>query len=185
MTFLPSLDLEESIARKYKALRADMDERTRRRWAAAEMRELGYGGAAIVHRATGLDPKTIARGDRDLKEQETSPLPAEKSRRIRQKGGGRKTLRSQDSTLLSDLDALIEPTVRGDPMSGIRWTCKSIRILAKELCQKRHKVSRGTVAHELQDQKYSLQGNRKTDEGSSHPDVQSYQHELASNTSRE
>ncbi len=170
MTIASPIDLEQSIARKYKALRTDMDECTRRRWAAAEMRELGYGGAAIVHRATGLDPKTISRGDRDLKEQEESPRPAEKSRRIRQKGGGRKTLRSRDSTLLSDLDALIEPTVRGDPMSGIRWTCKSIRTLAKELCQKGHTVGRGTVAHELQDQKYSLQGNRKTDEGFSHPD---------------
>ena len=147
MAIFSSIDLEQSIARKYKALSADMDECARRRWAAAEMRELGYGGAAIVHRATGLDPKTIARGNRDLKEQEASPLPVEKSRRIRKKGGGRKSLRSQDSTLLSDLDALIEPTVRGDPMSGIRWTCKSTRTLAKELCQKGHKVSRGTIAN--------------------------------------
>lgn len=170
MAIFSPIDLEQSIARKYKALSAYMDECTRRRWAAAEMRELGYGGAAIVQRATGLDPKTISRGNRDLKEQEASPHPAEESRRIRKKGGGRKCLRSQDSTLLPDLDTLIEPTVRGDPMSGIRWTCKSTRTLAKELCQKGHKVSRGTVAHELQDQKYSLQGNRKTDEGSSHPD---------------
>lgn len=170
MVILSRIDLEHSIARKYKALSADMDECTRRRWAAAEMRELGYGGAAIVHRATGLDPKTISRGNRDLKEQEASPRPPEKLRRIRQKGGGRKTLRSQDPTLLSDLDTLVEPTVRGDPMSGIRWTCKSTRTLAKELCQKGHTVSHETIAHELKDQKYSLQGNRKTDEGSSHPD---------------
>ncbi len=170
MPFSPSLDLEQSIARKYKALSADLDERARRLWAAAETRELGYGGAAVVHRATGLDPKTICRGKRDLREQEIAPRPAGKSRRIRQKGGGRKTFRSQDPTFLSDLDALIEPTVRGNPMSGIRWTCKSTRKLAQELCKKGHTISYVTVAHELRDQKYSLQGNRKTDEGSSHPD---------------
>ena len=117
-------DLEQSIARKYKALSPSMDERGRRLWAAVEMRELGYGGTALVHRATGLDWKTICRGERDLKEQEMFPCPPEKKHRIRKKGGGRKFLRVQDSTLLSDLDALIEPTVRGDPMSGIRWTCK-------------------------------------------------------------
>lgn len=147
-----------------------MDERGRRLWAAAEVRELGPGGATIVHRATGLDWKTISRGNRDLTELETSPSHTEKVRRIREKGGGRKSVQSQDSTLLSDLDALIEPTVRGDPMSGIRWTCKSTRKLAEELCQKGHKLSHTTVAQELRKQKYSLQGNRKTDEGSSHPD---------------
>lgn len=162
--------LEQSIARKYHALCASMDERTRRLWAAVEVRELGYGGAVIVHRATGLDPKTISRGDRDLNEQESCPSPTEKARRIRKKGGGRKALRSQDTTLLSDLDSLIEPSVRGDPMSGIRWTCKSTRKLAEELGQKGHTVSHMTIAQELRDQKYSLQGNRKTDEGSSHPD---------------
>src|SRR5271157_4931353 len=102
MTIFPLSDLEQSIARKYNALSPGMDERGRRLWAAAEMRELGYGGAAIVHRATGLDWKTICRGDRDLREQETFPRPAEKMRRVRKKGGGRKALRLQDSTLLSD-----------------------------------------------------------------------------------
>lgn len=163
-------DLEQSIARKYKALSPEMDERARRLWAAAEVRELGHGGATIVHRATRLDWKTIRRGELDLTEQEKSPRPVGEVRRIRKKGGGRKALRLQDSTLLSDLDTLIEPTVRGDPMSGIRWTCKSTRKLAKELCQKGHKLSHTIVAKELRNQKYSLQGNRKTDEGSSHSD---------------
>jgi len=165
-----TFELEQSIARKYKALCNSMDERTRRLWAAAEARELGYGGAAVVHRATGLDLKTICRGNQDLNEQEISPNQTGRTHRIRQKGGGRKALRLQDTTLLSDLDCLIEPTVRGDPMSGIRWTCKSTRKLAQELAQKGHTVSHMTVAQELRDQKYSLQGNRKTDEGSSHPD---------------
>ena len=170
MSTFTNSDLERSIARKYKALSPDMDERARRLWATAEMREIGYGGASIVHRATGLDPKTICRGVRDLEEQEKIPSTQEISARIREKGGGRKSLRSKDPILLSDLDNLIEPTVRGDPMPGIRWTCKSTRNLAKELDQKGHKISHTIVAQELRQQKYSLQGNRKTDEGSSHPD---------------
>lgn len=170
MNTIPLSSLEQSIARKYQSLCSEMDERSRRLWAAAEMREIGRRGATIVHRATGLDWKTIRRGDRDLTELETSSQHTEKLRRIRKKGGGRKTLRSKDSTFLSDLDALIEPTVRGDPMSGIRWTCKSTRKLAEELLEKGHKLSHMTVAQELRCQKYSLQGNRKTDEGSSHPD---------------
>ena len=164
------LDLEQSLARKYNALSPYMNERTRRIWAATEARELGYGGESIVHRATGLDPKTISRGNSDLKEQDPTPLPAEGSRRIRKKGGGRKLLRLQNSSFISKLDALIDPTVRGDPMSGIRWTCKSTRMLAKELCLIEQKVSHMTVKRELKRQKYSLQGNRKTDEGSAHPD---------------
>lgn len=134
------------------------------------MREIGRGGAAIIHRATGLDLKTISRGSRDLKELEKPLRSQGEPRRIRQTGGGRKPLRVRDPTLLSDLDTLIEPTVRGDPMSGIRWTCKSTRKIAKELDQKGHKVSHMTIAEELRNQKFSLQGNRKTDEGSSHPD---------------
>jgi hypothetical protein len=160
--------LEHSIAKKYRALNPVMNERSRRLWAAVEVREIGYGGASIIHRATGLDWKTIHRGIRDLDEQEASIV--KKSSAIRQKGGGRKKLCIKDPTIASDLDNLIEPTTRGDPMSGIRWTCKSTRNLAKELNDKGHKASHTTVAQELRRQKYSLQGNRKTDEGSSHPD---------------
>lgn len=170
MPYSPPLNVEQSIARKYSILGASMNERTRRLWAATEIRELGYGGNAVVHRATGLDWKTIRRGKRELQELEAAQHSPTQRDRIRQNGGGRKAIRSHDSTLLADLDALIEPTVRGDPMSGIRWTCKSTRKLAQELCQKGHKISHMTVAHELKTQKYSLQGNRKTDEGSSHAD---------------
>ena len=137
MTNRHSPALEQSIARKYKSLRADLDERSRRLWAATEAREIGWGGMTIVHRATALNPKTILRGCCDLKELEKSPRPSGEIRRIRQKGGGRKTIQSQDSTFLSDLDSLIDPTMRGDPISGIRWTCKSTRRLAKELLKKR------------------------------------------------
>ena len=170
MTNSIALNLEQCIARKYQALSASMDERTRRLWAATEMREIGRGGATIIHRATGLDLKTISRGNRDLQELKKTLCSPGEPHRIRQKGGGRKFLRVQDPSLLSDLDTLIEPTVRGDPMSGIRWTCKSTRKIAQELDQKGHKVSHMTVADELRNQKFSLQGNRKTDEGSSHPD---------------
>ena len=170
MSRASSLKLEQSIARKYRSLSGEMDERARRLWAAAEARELGHGGIAIVHRATGLDWKTICRGGRDLQEQDVLHRPVGERRRIRQKGGGRKALRAKDPTLIADLDTLIEPTIRGDPMSGIRWTCKSTRKLAQELLNKGHTISYRTVAYELKEQKYSLQGNRKTDEGASHPD---------------
>ena len=159
-------DVEKSIARKYDVLGPEMDERARRIWAATEARELGYGGLSVVHRATGLDFKTISRGDADLKELEKRQSAIEQLRRIRQEGGGRKPLRIKNPALLEDLNALIEPTVRGDPMSGIRWTCKSTRKLAEDLNQKGHEISHLTVAKELRRQKYSLQGNRKTDEGS-------------------
>lgn len=172
------LDLEQSISRKYNALSPHMDERTRRIWAATEARELGYGGEAIVHRATGLDLKTISRGNSDLKEEALSPPQGKESLRIRKKGGGRKHLRLQNPSFVSTLDAIIDPTVRGDPMSGIRWTCKSTRKLAKELCQNKNKVSHMTVKRELKRQKYSLQGNRKTDEGSSHPDRDAQFHHI-------
>lgn len=163
-------DIEKSIARKYNALCPEMDERARRIWAATEARELGYGGLSIIYRATGLDFKTISRGDADLKELEKRQGTLDQVRRIRQKGGGRKPLRIKNSNLIEDLNDLVEPTVRGDPMSGIRWTCKSTRKLADAMNKKGHKISHLTIAKELRRQKYSLQGNRKTDEGASHPD---------------
>jgi len=139
-------DAAKSIARKYQALYPEMDERTRRTWAAMEARDLGYGGLSIVHRATGLDFKTIKKGVADLKELEKKKTPVKQNRRIRKEGGGRKSLRIENPTILKDLDALIEPTVRGDPMSGLRLTCKSTRKLAEELNQKGHKISHLTVA---------------------------------------
>ena len=158
---------EQAIKAKYEALKPELDERTRRLWAATEARSLGHGGVATVARATGLAESTIRLGKRELTSRSTS-MDAE--RRIRRQGGGRKQLTAQDQQLLKSLDALVEPTARGDPMSPLRWTCKSTRRLAKELSQQGHPVSHSKVGQLLKALNYSLQGTRKTREGGSHPD---------------
>ena len=117
-----------------------------------------------MQKATGVSRPRITRGMGDLL---ASALEQEA---IRRSGGGRKRLTKGNAMLLADLDALIEPTKRGDPMRGLRWTCKSTRQLAKALVAKGHKISHTTVADELHLQQYSLKGNRKTQEGLSHPD---------------
>jgi hypothetical protein len=158
----------ERIRRTYQALRPEMDERMRRQWAAAEARGLGYGGIARVSRVTGLSRTTIVAGLAELN------LPAwqraGEATRIRRPGGGRRPLTQQDPGLLSALESLIEPTTRGDPESALRWTCKSTRRLADELTRMGHPVGRMTVAALLHEAGYSLQADRKTREGSSHPD---------------
>ena len=117
-----------TLRAKYTALVRVLTERSRRVWAATEARALGYGGIALVARATGIAESTIQRGLRDLDARE--PLPAARSRRP---GGGRKRATETDRTLLRDLDALVEPTAPGDPESPLRWTSKSARTLAVAL----------------------------------------------------
>ena len=157
-----------TIRRKYRSLRPGMDERMRRQWAASEARELGWGGISLVARATGLSRPTITAGLRELS------LPAKKrakmAERIRCSGGGRHRLSETDPELISALEALIEPVTRGDPESSLRWTCKSTRRLAEELTRQDHPVGPSTVATLLRQAGYSLQANRKTREGASHPD---------------
>jgi len=156
------------IRRKYRSLRVEMNERSRRQWAAAEARELGWGGVSAVARATGISRTTITAGLRELDlpvKQRTAEVA-----RIRQPGGGRKPLTEIDSELLSALESLIEPATRGDPESPLRWTCKSTRVLAEELRRTNHPVGATTVATLLHQAGYSLQANRKTREGLSHPD---------------
>lgn len=158
---------EQAIRAKYEVLKSELDERSRRLWAATEALSLGHGGVVTVARATGLAQSTIRLGKKELGRSSKS---TDGERRIRRRGAGRKDLRSQDQTLLEDLDALVEPTTRGDPMSPLRWTCKSTRRLAKELHQQGHAVSHRKVGQLLQSLNYSLQGTRKTREGRSHPD---------------
>jgi hypothetical protein len=152
----------------YHSLSVEMDERLRRQWAAAEARELGWGGVTLVAQATGLSRTTITAGRREL------DLPGERraaeGTRIRRPGGGRRSLTQRDPQLLAALEALIEPATRGDPESPLRWTCKSIRRLAEELTGQNHPVAATTVATLLHDAGYSLQANRKTREGAAHPD---------------
>lgn len=156
------------IRRKYQSLRAEMDERMRRQWAAAEARNLGWGGVSMLALATGMSRSTIRAGLAEL------DLPAAtraaEACRVRRPGGGRKPLTQTDPHLLDALEALIEPTARGHPQSPLRWTCKSTRHLAQELTRHHHPVSPRSVAALLHEAGYSLQANRKTREGSSHPD---------------
>jgi hypothetical protein len=156
------------IRRKYKSLSPELDERRRRQWAAAEARDLGWGGVSAVAHATGLSRTTIIAGRGEL------VLPARQraaeAMRVRHPGGGRRPLAETDPGLMAALEALVEPTSRGDPESPLRWTCKSIRRLADELTRENHPVGAVTVAKLLRQAGYSLQANRKTREGASHPD---------------
>ncbi len=148
-----------------------MDERVTRLWAACEAKALGRGGIAAVTEATGILGKRIWSGMRELKEMGRHP-PKESPRqqRVRRPGAGRKPLTEKDPTLVTDLDGLVEPVTRGDPESPLRWTCKSVRKLADELRAMGHQVGPQKVSELLHDMDYSLQGTRKTREGSAHPD---------------
>ena len=163
---------EERLQSKYAALGPVLDERQRRLWAAAEARALGRGGVTLVARATGITRKRIHQGLRDLDELADASPPGSKAQkvRVRRPGGGRRRLATKDPELVRALEALVEPTTRGDPMSPLRWTCKSTQKLAAELTRRGHPVSARTVASLLKDLKYSLQGLRKTREGTAHPD---------------
>jgi DDE family transposase len=145
----------EPIRERFLTVAPFLDERGRRLVAAAEAFAAGYGGIAAVAMATGMAPSTIGRGLRELAQDEPSE-------RIRRPGAGRKPTICKDPTLLADLEALVEPTTRGDPDSPLRWTCKSVRRLAQALQAQGHQVSRTLVAELLNAAGYSLQANRKT-----------------------
>ena len=164
---MQDLLLLERIRRKFQALAPVLDERARRQWAATEALELPWGGVTAVSAATGLSRTTITAGIRDLQAPGAAPMAAGRTRRP---GGGRKFVEETDPGLWDALDALIDPVTRGDPESPLRWTCKSTRRLAAELGRQGHPVSARTVAALLHEMGYSLQANRKTREGSKHPD---------------
>ena len=156
------------VREKFTALEPVMDERTRRLWAATEAKAIGHGGQTVVAQATGMSRSTLHLGLRELGQGGGAAIGP--GRRVRRHGGGRKALVQHDPTLLADLDALVEPTSSGDPQSPLRWTCKSVRQLADELHRQGHTVGRQKVADLLAALGYSLQANRKTREGASHPD---------------
>jgi hypothetical protein len=160
---MEKITMEAVMREKFIALAPVMDERTRRLWAATEAKALGHGGPTLVARATGIARSTLHFGLRELEHDIAHP-------RGRRPGGGRKALIEHDPTLVTALEALVEPTSRGDPQSPLRWTCKSVRQLAAELRRQGHTVGRQTVAHLLAGLGYSLQANRKTKEGSLPPD---------------
>jgi len=142
-----------------------LDERMRRIMAANEAMRLGRGGISAVHRACGLSRKAILKGIREIGE--GAALPAG---RIRRAGAGRKSLTVSDPHLVDALEGVIDDTTRGDPQSPLRWTCKSTRAIAGQLRRKKHPISHTRVAQILHTLEYSLQSNRKTEEGSDHPD---------------
>ena len=158
----------DGIKRKFHRMKAELDERGRRCWAANEALELGHGGIKAVAQATGLGKCTILRGCEDICQDSTTTNHSK--RRIRHPGGGRKLLSVVDPGLVAALEALVSPATRGDPMSPLRWTCKSTRKLAKALAAQGHKVSHTRVAQLLADMDYSLQSTRKCLEEVSHPD---------------
>ena len=162
--------LVEVLAKKYDLLRPSLNEMARRHWAASEAMILGWGGVTSVAAATGLSRTTIRAGIAELRAGHQKPDADELAGRVRRSGGGRHRVAEDDRALLGSLEALVEPTSRGDPMSPLRWTCRSTRNLADELCRQGHRVSYRTVAMLLDGLGYSLQANRKTREGTSHPD---------------
>jgi transposase len=160
----------EAVRRKYELLLPLMNERMRRHWAACEALTLERGGVTLVAQATGLSRTTICAGLRELRRTDQASADDLPPERVRHAGAGRPLLKQVDPTLVKDLQVLLEATTRGDPQSPLLWTCKSTRNLAEELTKQGHHVSYRTVAGLLHDLDYSLQANRKTREGSSHPD---------------
>lgn len=157
-------DTARALRKKFSDLWPFLDERSRRLMAANEARSLGYGGVSKMREACGLSRKAIAKGMQEISDGNTLPG------RIRRLGGGRKLITVHDPKLLTSLEHLIEPETRGDPESPLRWICKSTRVLAAQLTKQKHPVSHEKVAQLLRAQNYSLQSNRKTQEGEDHPD---------------
>jgi transposase len=162
---MPEATVVEWIRCKYIRLVGELDERGRRRWAATEAVSLGWGGVAAVAEATGISDRTIRNGIREL--EAADPLPADRQRRS---GGGRRAREVEQPELIGALERLVEPVARGDPMSPLRWSCKSTRILAEELKCQGYQVSPWKVGELLRMKGYSLQANRKTREGKQHSD---------------
>jgi transposase len=152
------------LAQKFAAILPHLNEKQRRLILAAEARSLGHGGISRVAHASGVSRATIQKALREVNQPDAPPD------RIRRVGGGRKKARDRDPSLLADLEALVNPDTRGDPMSPLRWTCKSTRQLAETLNQHGHQVSEHIVRDLLHEAGYSLQANAKTLEGSRHPD---------------
>jgi len=159
----------ELIETKYRSLAPLMNERMRRQWAASEASAYGWGGIQAVAQATGLSPTTIRKGQSELASRAARPDRAVAAR-VRRPGAGRKWKFDEDPALLPALERLVDPVTRGDPQSPLRWTCKSTQTLARELTVLGHPVSASTVRRLLHAADYSLQGNRKTREGTAHPD---------------
>lgn len=157
------------IKLRYRSLGPLMDERLRRQWAATEAQAYGRGGLSAVSSATSMSRNTIRKGLAEVAARKRNPKAAVETR-LRREGGGRKRITQKDPGLAQALEQLVEPASRGDPMSALRWTCKSTVNLAEELTRQGHRIGPWTVGNLLKQAGYSLQSNRKTKEGGSHPD---------------
>jgi hypothetical protein len=155
----------EIYKQKYQQLLPELSERAKRLVVAADAKTRGYGGITFIHKSSGISQPTIIKGIREL---ETNVQLSE--HRSRQSGGGRKPLTETDRTLEADLLALVEESSQGDPESSLKWTNKSLRTLSKEMVKKNHAVSHTKTGHILKKNEYRLQGNKKTKEGTNHPD---------------
>jgi transposase len=162
---LNDMDSAAGVRERFTCLEPVLDEKSRRLLVAAESKAWGSGGISAVSKTTGVSRQVIRQGLRELEQSATHPAG-----RIRRPGGGRKSAKQKDPTLVTDLEKLVEPATRGDPESSWRWTSKSVRKLAEELAGMGHEVSYPVVAELLHEMGYSLQANRKTKEGDSHPD---------------
>ncbi len=158
------MEIAQTLKQRFTRIWRHLDERGRRMFAANEALQQGRGGISRISRICGLSRVTITKGTREI---DGKPLPVG---RIRRPGAGRPKHETRDPALPSALEALVEPLARGDPQSPLRWTCKSTRSLAAELTRKKHPISHEKVAQFLRNMNYSLQGNRKTEEGADHPD---------------
>lgn len=163
--FMTDQRIIEWIAGKYEILQGELNERTRRRWAAVEALSLGRGGIAAVAKATGISDRTIRNGIHELQQNQTLPPT-----RQRREGGGRKCTTDKYPELIAVLEELLEPATRGDPQSPLKWTCRSTRELSQELEKQGYLVSHQTIGTLLKQAGYSLQSNRKTVEGKQHPE---------------
>ena len=158
---------KDALKMKLAVVLPHLNERQRRILIAAEANDFGYGGIQTLSELTGMSRPTIYRGIRDLNESGKGKALQD---RIRREGGGRKKILDKNPEIVKALESLIEPSLRGDPESPLRWTCKSVRSLERELNQRGYKISYPSVAAILKELEYSLQASRKTAEGKSHPD---------------
>jgi hypothetical protein len=159
------LAVERQLTEKYESIASLLDERQRRRWLGIEARALGRGGVSAVARATGASRTTVTAAVAEL-----AGGGDDSAGRVRRAGAGRPPVSQRDPAVVAALERLVDPTTRGDPESPLRWTSKSTRTLADELCAQGHSVAPRTVAKLLHESGYSLQATRKTREGRDHPD---------------
>src|SRR5438552_11375065 len=159
------MTLIETLSKKFRTLRSTLGERGRRLWAGTEADALGRGGVAWVAAATGVAISTVRKGRDEVRAGVTPLLVCD-----RRPGAGRHRLEVKDSRLVAALELLVNSSTRGDPESPLRWTCKSTRVLGRELSRNNHPVSASKVGQLLRESGYSLQANAKTKEGSDHPD---------------